>query len=197
LLLTFEDCHRDNTIGEWRELPCASECQDVLFFYYLKSASTKTVIKSRLVKNTHYSGILHQMDLKSAAPRRVYFPVEGRGGRLSAHKRKELMDRRLRQLPLRSADWQPGEPIQRATRWLMCRRANGEARNRKGKESGRGLFSFCRDATLQDFYQPLPTARSPQHPGSPQRAPPSEAHPTPQKASSKLLSCSTFFNVST
>lgn len=88
-----------------------------------KSASTKTDIKSTLVKNTHYSGILRRMDLwlRPVAPWRVYFPVEIQGGRLSAHGRKgELIDcldlpNRLRQLPLDRDDWQPGGPISEET----------------------------------------------------------------------------------
>lgn len=88
-----------------------------------KSASTKAVIKSTFVKNTHYSGIFRRMDLwlQPVTPWRVYFPVEVQGGCLSAHKRREeLIDclglpKRLRQLPLDRADWQPDGPIKEET----------------------------------------------------------------------------------
>lgn len=94
-----------------------------MYCFLSKSASTKTVIKSTFVKNTHYSGILRRMDLwlQPVSRWRVYFPVQIQGGCLAAHKRKEeLIDcldllKRLRQLPLGHADWQSGGPIDEET----------------------------------------------------------------------------------
>lgn len=171
-ILTFEDSHRKNTTGQQRDLRLACGRQDE-FCFLSESASTKAIVKSTMVKNTHYSGILRPMDqwLQPATPSRVYFPVEILGGRLSRSKRKqeliECLDlpKRLRQLPRHHADWQPDGPMNREASGSNL--SHSQCCCSESEVGGVSLFFPC-DATLQDFYHdffpPLFAPLSPQQP---------------------------------